>query len=292
MPRIRDQRKYGPSRRWRGLVGLAMVVGMLTLPPILRGAMPDSSGASSTSPSSADLHAFTDPSGASGITVKAEVISMVGDTVNLKREGGKSWSEPMSYFTPADQAYILESLLRQRTARGHAAFTITAIPIKTAETTTPIKGGVGVRWQEAYKINLKNETLMKMTNLQVRCIVFKTPLVPDVSGNYNLALELHAQTLPVDETAGSTTKSILTDQIGMQALQARGAYFPNAPNAHAETDQLTAVWVRVFDSNNFMIQEWCSSPEIFKQGNWDDEWQRGGGTKARARGAAGSAFVR
>lgn len=244
-------------------------------------------------------HVFVDSQGNS---TKATVLSIVGDTiagdtVNLQRDNGQSWSEPLSYFSAADQAYIIESQIQQRVARGHPVFTITAFTVNAGETTDNIANGVRVSWKEAYKINLKNKTVMKLTNLRVRCVVFKTPLVPDISGKYNLALELHAQTLPVDEAGPSATKSILTDQLDMVAFQARGAYFPTAPNAHAETDQLSALWLRIYDSNDFLIQEWCSSSDIFKQGNWDDEWARGGGTtatapRAGARADSGSSAAR
>ncbi len=267
MPRTRPQRRNGHCL-WRLGAALALAVWLTSNSPAAPGA-----SAAVTS----ELHTFTDPQ---GNPVQATVVSIGGDNVNLQRADGHSWSEPLAYFSAADQAYILESQIQQRVARGHPVFTITAFPVNAGEATTNITNGVRVSWKAAYKINLKNETIMKFTNLRVRCVVFKTPLVPDISGNYNLALELHSQTLPVDEAGASATKSILTDQLDMQAFQARGAYFPTAPNAHAETDQLTAIWLRVYDSNNFLIQEWCSSADIFKQGNWDEEWARGGGTTA------------
>ena len=213
------------------------------------------------------------------------MLSIVGDSVNLKRADGNAWTEPMAYFGAADQAYILESQIQQRLAQGRPVFAISAIPTSAGEVTANIEGGVSVRWKAAYKINLKNETVMKLAGLRVRCVVFKTPLVPDIAGSYNLAIELHAQTLPVEEIGESATRSVTTEQLDMRAFQARGAYFPTAPNAHAETDQLTAIWLRVYDGSDFMIQEWCSSPEIFKQGKWEDEWARGGGEgTARRRG--------
>jgi hypothetical protein len=227
-----------------------------------------------------EMHSFAD---AKGNVIKAEVLSIVGDSVNLKREDGRAWSEPLGYFGAADQAYIVESQISQRQAQGRPIFSISVIPTSAGEVTANVAGGVGVQWKAAYKINLKNETVMKLAGLRVRCVVFKTPLVPDIAGNYNLAIELHAQTLPVEEIGESATRSVTTEQLDMRAFQARGAYFPTAPNAHAETDQLTAIWLRVYDGSDFLIQEWCSSPEIFKQGRWDDEWARGGGEGAARR---------
>jgi hypothetical protein len=278
MPPPRPQRKLGQWCCRLGALGLALFFCQAAVAPAT---------SEITSP---DFHPFVD---AQGNTTKAEVLSIVGDDVNLQIENGTPWSEPLGYFNAADQAYILESQIQQRVARGHPIFTITAFTVNAGETNRTINGGVLDSWREAYKINLKNETMMKLTNLRVRCIVFKTPLVPDISGNYNLAIELHAQTLPVDEAGAAATKSILTDQIDMQSIQAYGAYFPTAPNAHKETDQLTAIWLRVYDRNDFLIQEWCSSAEIFKQGKWDDEWARGGGTTAGPRASSGrSARVR
>jgi hypothetical protein len=282
MPPSRPQRRNG---LWLRRLGAALALAVCLAPNL-----PAAPGANTaTAP---ELHTFTDPQ---GNLVPATVVSIVGDAVNLQRADGHSWSEPLSYFSAADQAYILESQIQVRVARGHPVFTITAFPVNADETTVNINNGVRVSWKAAYKINLKNETIMKLANLRVRCVVFKTPLVPDISGNYNLAVELHAQTLPVDEAGASATTNILTDQLDMQSFQARGAYFPTAPNAHAETDQLTAIWLRVYDGNNFLIQEWCSSSEIFKQGSWDDEWARGGGTStggARAGAGSGSSPAR
>jgi hypothetical protein len=231
------------------------------------------------------LHTFTDVQGNSA---PAEVISLVGDTANLQRADGKDWSAPLASFVPADQIFIVETLIQQRLARNNPVFSISAIPVRANENSRPMATGVVQTWSEFYKITLKNDTSMKLANLRVRAVVFKAPLVPDISSGYNLALDLRAQTYTLDDIADRATKIIATDPLDMRSIQSRNGYFPAAPTAHAMADRLVAIWVRVYDGNNFLVQEWCSSAEVLKQGKWDDTWAKGGGspTPAASTGAA------
>ncbi|HTB62048.1 MAG TPA: hypothetical protein VK737_00555 [Opitutales bacterium] len=222
-------------------------------------------------------HTFTDVQGNSA---PAEVVSLVGDTVNLQRSDGKDWSAPLASFVPEDQLFIVETLIQQRLARNDPIFSMTAIPIRANENSHPITGGAVQTWTEFYKITLKNETSMKLSGLRVRTIVFRVPLVPDITAGYNIVVDLHSQTYLLDDIGDHTTKTVATDPLTMQSIQSRNGYFPAAAGAYAMADRLMAIWVRVYDSHDFLIQEWCSMPEILKQGKWDDTWAKGGGSTA------------
>ncbi len=236
-----------------------------------------------------ELHTYTD---LDGHTFTGTIQSVVGDNANLLHEDGTSFRVPLASLTVNDQNYLLETVLQQRLAHGEEIITVSGSPTNTDETLTPITGGVTRKWKEAFKVTLENKTSLNFTGLRVQYIIFKTPQEPDVPSKTDLPMELHSLTFPLDTLNHSSTREFVTDQFEMQEIQSRGLIFVNQPNAHRLTDQLDAIWLRVYDSNYFLIREWCSSVEIKKAGNWDRAWIAGGGhalapAGSRAPGARG-----
>jgi len=227
-----------------------------------------------------DLHTFTDTQGR---TLKAQVLSLLGTTVRLKRDDGNTFEAPLATLSKADQTYIVETVLKQYAAHGDVIFKFSAQSQTTATASAKIAGGTQLNWRESYKVTLKNQTMLALTDLRVRVIVFKVLLLPDAPRAGESSILLFGQTHNLDQAPVGTDTTFLTDPLDMQQLLANaGGYFPAAPSAHAETDKLLALWVRVYDSNNYVVQEWCSEPTLTKQQRWDDAWTMATGQANRA----------
>jgi len=217
-----------------------------------------------------ELHTFTD---LQGHTLNAQVLSLVGTTVHLKRDDDNKIEAPLASFIKADQAYVIDFALKQHTAHGDVVFGVSYQPQTTSTVSSKIVGGTHLGWHEAYKVTLKNQTQQTFADLQVRVIVFKVLLQPDVSSNVESPILLFGQTHDLDLVPAAADTTFLTDALNMQQILANdGGYFPTVPAAHAETDKLLAFWLRVYDSNNYLAQEWCSSPDLMKQQRWEDAW--------------------
>lgn len=227
-----------------------------------------------------DYHIFTDTGGK---TLTAQILSMAGTMVNLKRDDGQNVQFALSSFSKVDQAYIIEILLKQYAARGQPIFEISAVTDKTVATPAKIDGGTRVKWNEHYRLTLKNQTTLALDNLEARLIIFKGQLLPDVPGTApsNVQLLPQSQTLAAAPPNGKTT--LEADAIPMEQILANdGGQFPNTPAVHSETDKMLAVWVRIYDSNNFLVQEWCSNLTVAKLQSWDAAWSIASGKNSKA----------
>ncbi len=232
-----------------------------------------------------ELHTFTD---AKGQTLKAQVLSMAGTTVNLRREDGQTVQAPLASLTPHDRTYIIEELLKPYAARNQAVLALSAVTEKSAVAVAKIDGGTQSTWKENFRITVKNETLLTLDNLRARIIVFKVLQLPDVPGGApsNIQLLAQLQDLPAVPASGNVTLPM--DGVPMTQFTAtNGGQFANEA-VHAQTDKLLAVWLRIYDSNDYVVQEWCSMPTLMKQQTWDSAWTQAAGLpKAGARGARG-----
>lgn len=223
-----------------------------------------------TKNAAAEFHVFTDPK---GNTLKAQILGMVNTTVNLKRDDGQNFQAALATFTKIDQTYIIEVLLQQYIARGQVVLELTAVTDKTTPAATKIDGGTRQTWKENYRLTIKNQTSLALGDLQAHLIIFKALQLPDVPGATSSSVVLLGQsqsltTMPPD---GKTT--LEADQVTMEQVLANdGGQFPNAPAVHSETDKLLAVWIRIYDRNDFLVQEWCSMPDLMKKQSWADAW--------------------
>ncbi|HVU37457.1 MAG TPA: hypothetical protein VHC95_03930 [Opitutales bacterium] len=218
-----------------------------------------------------DYHAFTD---AKGTVFKAKVLSVMNETATLQRADGDKVELLLAALSKADQAYIMEGLIKQFSAHGRGVFEISAVTDKTAATPTKIDGGTQMDWQETYRFTMKNQTLWALSGLEARIILFKALQLPDVPGVVQSEITLVGQTRSLERFEPSGKLAWQTDPVPMLQIQANdGGYFPAPQSAiHAKTDKLLAVWVRIYDRNNYLVQEWCSVPAMAKPQPWDAAW--------------------
>lgn len=270
-------------RPW-ALVGLGL---MMATPALAAGSSAVDAaapGATAKSDPETALQTLTD---AKGQTVTAQVLGMVNTTVSLRRDDGQIIQVPLSSFAKSDQTAIVETLLKQFAARHPMILDLSAVTEKTNPVSTKIDGGTQLAWKENYRVVVKNQTLLTLDSLRARVILFKALRLPDVPGTGTSNLILLGQTHDLPAVPANGKIPVQTDQVSMEQILANnGGQFPTAPAVHAETDKLLAVWVRIYDSNDFLVQEWCSQPSLTKKQSWNDAWALATG-QSNARGARG-----
>jgi len=181
------------------------------------------------------LHTFTDQQ---GHLVEAAIASVVEPNVYLQRVEGEPFKVKIEVFSESDQAYI------RKWAREHSGqalsdpFQISVAPSTTSDPdSSPAQG---------FKVMLKNRSGKNLGALRVEYILFRF------------------------STKGVSARNSPTRQTGEILVKDLRA----ANDVVVETDRMNgdgakmALWVRVYDNSNKLLQEWTSSPIIAHE-KWD-----------------------
>jgi hypothetical protein len=91
----------------------------------------------------------------------------------------------------------------------------------------------------------------------------------------------------VDDLPAGTDQTVATGSITLSEYSAplNFTYTNGAPLNI--TDQLKGIWVRVYDENNNLLQEWASLPTLIKENNWDDLIRQASAAAAQRGGFGG-----
>jgi hypothetical protein len=248
-----------------GVIWLWAVLG--TVPACRAADAPAVAPAVSATATDPDLHTFTNQDGR---TIKAKVLSVVDDTVNLQRDDGQSFNVKISIFSKDDLAYIGQWVAKQAVAQG-GAFEVTASSQISPSTSisNATTGQTMTQWKAGYSLTLKNLTTMNWANLKVRYVIFKLQVLPGEPKPDNIRTQRLNGEFAVDSVDALDDKTFPTDKIPMQSCTLMpNFYYANGADAHV-TDALEGVWIRIYDSTGAMLQEWCSSSELMKKESFE-----------------------
>jgi len=225
-------------------LGKAAVIGLLALAWAgpARGA---------DAPSS-EVRTFTNTSGK---TIQAQVVNVDNDTVYLKRADGKSFQIPIATFGSEDQDYIRDWAIQEALHNASQLFEISAAPNRGASTTA---NGL-MRWGEGYKVKLANQTTLHVLNPTIEYVLFNLKLNASVLKTTGSAT---LKELPANAETTFDTKNVGVIQYGVGTGDYETANKP------------IGIWVRVYDSNQDLLQEWSEPSDLMKTETW------GGGAPA------------
>jgi hypothetical protein len=257
----------GAGLSWRGLAcaGLGLAAGMLVA--AAQGA--DAPAALLDSRAPPDVYTFTNNEGKQ---IVAQIMNVVNDTVYLKRQDGQSFEVGIGTFRDEDQAAIRWWAEQHAMLDGAQIFQFSSTSVKTKETIT----NNVVTWGATYKVKLANQTPLHIVGPVIRYILLVAPSAGQVSHQFGTAA---LDDLPASNETTFETNPVQVTQYGQ------------GPGIHDINNQLLAVWVRVYDSHNQLIQEWCSSLDYMKSETWDYPVQGRGrrGMGGRGQGGGGQA---
>lgn len=228
-------------------------------------------GADAVPASSPDLHTFTNQDGKS---IKAVILSVAQDDVNMKRDDGLSFKVPVATLSKADQDFIRKWVIQQAQAHGDDVLTFGETSLKTDAQPLPTTSvaAITLHWTEGYKITVTNQTPVHWTNLHLRYIIFRQAGVPGALLPNNFTPTHTNGTVAIDDLPGEQQATVATDKIDLREVSmAPGYYYANgAPPKVA--DHMQGVWVRVYDDDDNLLQEWTSTKDITKDNTWDALW--------------------
>jgi len=186
---------------------------------------------SSVFAASAD-HTFTDQAGR---TLIGKIISVAQPDVYLQSGAGQPFPVKIGAFTAKDQAYIQQwALDNQKSAQP---FNIFALKNASADSTDDLP-------QQGFKVTLKNLTSSSVTKLRIEYVVLRQPT--------------QGAGPPLPRITGSTSITVIAKNgeasFDTDLIPAKGSR--------------TAVWVRVYNAQGKLLQEWSSSPAMTDSEQW------------------------
>jgi hypothetical protein len=212
-----------------------------------------------------ETHTFTNPAGKS---IQAQVVNVDNDTVYLKRTDGKSFQVPIDTLGKDDQSYIRDWAINATLHDGSPIFDISAEPTKGTMAT--INGYL--RWPAGYKIKLVNKTTLHLLNPTVQYILFN--------------LKANASTL---KTAGSKalTEVPANDAVSFDTRTVSVEQWADTLTDNYIVNKPIGIWIRVFDDNQQLLQEWSSPIDLGKTESWDSDPPHGSGKKRTSSSVSG-----
>jgi hypothetical protein len=272
----------------RAFAALAVLVALGSVPAF---------GADGSPPAALDLHTFTNPQGK---TIQAAITDATLDFVFLKRDDGQSFKVALGTLSNDDQAYISQWVIHRAKVQGsdvlkfeattESGTSAASAPNANEQRTVTALSGRVVRptirsWSESYNVKVTNLVPAHLTKLQLRFIIFSMAAVPgglppdDFTANV-----LVGHPIAIDDLPFSADQTVKAGQVTLsEYTMPPNSYYTNGAPLKS-TDQLKGIWVRIYDQNNNLIQEWASSSNLIKENDWDDLVKK---ASAAARGHGG-----
>jgi len=258
LPRLSSLLPFRVGRAWRLLILVCAISGL----SLAASAADDSTAA--------NLYTFTNQDGR---TLKGTIVSVTGDTVSLKRENGDAVTLKTATLIKADQSYIQQWLVKQYTAHNRTLFEATATSSRGPDTVDNSQPGhVMTTWQEGYKVTLKNQTTLSFTKLRADYIVFSKELDIGATKNPEGPLQPQTGTAKFDALGSSGSTTFETAKMDMQQMVLRSGFKWSTGGSGIHADYLQGMWLRIYDENNNLLQEWVSSPALKNVTSWDANW--------------------
>jgi len=217
------------------MIGLVLAAALLLTP---------AHGASSPAADATEAHTFTN---AGGKTIQAHIMGVTGESVSLKRDDGQTFNVVIKTFVDADQTYIWHWALLDAAKKGTPIFKFELS--KTAEVPSGKNNKYGT---QGYAVKVTNTTSLRVLKPVMQYQIFDNPNI-NVPG---AGLNGYSGMFNPDEIAANGTGSFETLKVTWPGLggQAIG--------------RLMGLWVRVYDADHQLIQEWSSPPELMKKEKW------------------------
>jgi len=268
-------------RRWP--IGKSVLSGAFLL--LVLGIHSPATAATTT----ADFHTFTNSDGNS---FKAQVTALTNDDVTLKREDGQVFHPKISIFNKADQIYIRLWAAKNAPTHDKGIFEFQAVSVEGIITKSlpdsaslalaaKMQYGAGnltlSTWDENYQVKAKNLTLVNWGSLHFRYSVFKLSVNPGKLPPNDFTPMRVLGTFDMDKCSNDEEKSFLTDKIPMrgyhfvfydQAFDNNNQTIYNNYRTVDIADKFQAIWIRVYDDDENLLQEWASDPDIIKTQPW------------------------
>lgn len=203
----------------------------------------------------AEMQTLTDTQGR---TLHADVISVNGDQVTIKRDDGQTFTLPLSELSASDQTSLKDWASKHLPAGsvtlsyGRDQVHSDSKPTANAKTTskTPAQ-----QWD--YNVTVFNHTVNPLANVRVDYAIFQS----HVGAKSDKAPAPQVGTKSIDSIAMRSQASFTTDSVTLSMSTATKT-LPAAP-----TSAVRGIWLRVYVGDQ-LVAEACSPDDLSKTETW------------------------
>jgi len=207
---------------------------------------------------SPDLHTFTP---ADGKTITAQPASVTDSTVALKGLDGIIHRIAIADLNKEDQAYLVRWQIRNALKNGSKIFHFN-LSSATLEPASHQAGAAGAPDLASYQVTLTNSSSFPVVQPTIQYLLLA---FPSAAGTLpGTVPDRYSGTVPTDTLAPKA--ELRFDTVKAQLVHHFG--------------RLLGVWVRVYDADHVLLQDWCSNPEVQKTQPWVFETSTAGSRTA------------
>ncbi len=238
-----------PIVRFAKIALIGMALGFLVLPTVLK----------------AEMRTLTDKQGRS---LKAEVVSVDGDKVTIKREDGQTFALSLASLGDDDQK-SLQEWAKKQAALIPAGGVELQISRGKFDTKNKDKGAIIFSEEQwGYSVNLLNRTGKVLNGMHVDYILFVKPDLEPGKSSTIVPLKQKPGSKKFDTVGAFESANFRTDPIIVYKQQLKAGYvWTKTGNSIAMEDTLYGVWLRVYVGDQ-MVTEAYSPATLSQTEKW------------------------
>ena len=213
----------------------------------------------------AEVRTLTDKQGRS---LKAEVLSVDGDSVSIRREDGQTFSLSLSSLSDDDQRSLKEWAKQQVSVIPAGGIEL-QISRGKFDTQKQDDGGVITSEEQwGYTVTLFNRTSKPVTGARVDYILFVKPDAQPGKDSTPVPLKKKAGSKQIDTVGFRNSVNFRTSTITIykQQLKAGWVWSKTGNNAVVK-DTLYGIWIRAYVGDQ-LVDEICSPDNLSKTETW------------------------
>lgn len=213
----------------------------------------------------AEMRTWTDTQGRS---LKAEVVSVDGDRVSIRREDGQTFTLSIETLSDDDRQFLKSWSAKQAAVIPDGTI---QLQISRGKFDTKKKDDGAIILSEeqwGYTVTLINRANKPFAGARVDYILFVKPDTEPGKDSAAAPLKQRAGSHTIDAIGGRDSINFRTDSIAIykQTLKP-GYYWTKTGNSAAIRDTLYGVWLRAYVGNQ-LVDEVCSPEGLSKTEKW------------------------
>ncbi|MFA6288877.1 MAG: hypothetical protein WC661_15960 [Opitutaceae bacterium] len=213
----------------------------------------------------AEMRTFTDKQGRS---LKAELVSVDGDKVTIKREDGQTFTLSLATLSDDDRQFVKEWAKQQAALIPAGSFEIQLSRGKF-DTKKKDEGGIIVSEEQwGYTVTLVNRTSKSFPGARVDYILFVKPDNEPGKDSAAAPLKQKPGSKRIDVIGGRDSVNFRTEAITIFKQQLKAGYiWTKTGDSSSMRDTLHGVWVRAYVGDQ-LVSEFCSPEGLAKTEKW------------------------
>lgn len=217
-------------------------------------------------PIQAETHTLTDQQGR---TLQADIVSVDGNQVTIRRDDGQTFTLSLSSLSEADQKWLKDWAAKQDARIPQGGIELQISRGKFDSKKKDDGGGIVVSEEQwGYSVILLNHTNKPLTGLRVEYILFVKPDSEPGKDSTASALKQRAGANKIEFLAPHTNATFRTDTISIYKQQLKsGYYWTKTGNNAAIRDTLYGVWLRAYVGDQ-LVDEVCAPETLSKTEKW------------------------